>query len=52
MCRITYFFIAVFAFAAVARAEEAAVAAATSVSTFHCLSIYWSPPRGEAGRQV
>jgi hypothetical protein len=25
---------------------------ATSVSTFHCLSIYWSPENGEAGKKV
>lgn len=27
-------------------------AAATSVSTFHCLSIYWSPETGQAGKDV
>ncbi len=26
--------------------------AATCVPTFHCLSIYWSPENGEAGKQV
>ncbi|HTL52419.1 MAG TPA: hypothetical protein VL860_07595, partial [Planctomycetota bacterium] len=26
--------------------------AATSVSTFHCLSLYWSPEKGEAGKKV
>ena len=26
--------------------------AATSVSTFHCLSLYWSPEGGEAGKKV
>src|SRR4051794_37370038 len=25
---------------------------AMSVSTFHCLSIYWSPENGEAGKKV
>ena len=25
---------------------------ATSVSTFHCLSVYWSPENGQAGKQV
>src|SRR5450759_4062952 len=25
---------------------------ATSVSTFHCLSIYWSPENGAAGKNV
>jgi hypothetical protein len=31
---------------------ESDAAAASSVSTFHCLSLYWSPKGGQAGRQV
>jgi hypothetical protein len=27
-------------------------APATCVPTFHCLSLYWSPERGQAGKQV
>src|ERR1035437_1471939 len=37
-----------------AGADSAATSkvAATSVSTFHCLSLYWSPENGEAKKQV
>jgi hypothetical protein len=33
-------------------APTTAKTTATSVSTFHCLSLYWSPENGEAGKKV
>ena len=40
------------ALAADSAPAPASKAAATSVSTFHCLSIYWSPENGQAGKNV
>src|SRR3954447_21397380 len=42
----------VFAFVATEHIVLADEVPAKSVSTFHCLSIYWSPEKGEAGKKV
>src|SRR5690242_21749375 len=37
---------------ALAKEPVTSKAAATSVPTFHCLSLYWSPENGQAERKV
>src|SRR5690242_16824646 len=44
--------VALFALGQLALAAEPQATSPSAVPTFHCLSIYWSPPGGQAEKKV